>query len=42
MTIKLPEGREMLVLGSWMKGGSYAVWDGKTLELKMLPIQSSC
>ena len=42
MTKKLPEGREMLVLGAWIKGGSFAVWDGETLELRILPIQSSC
>jgi UDP-2,3-diacylglucosamine hydrolase len=42
MAKKLPEGREMLVLGAWIKGGSFAVWDGKTLELRIIPIQSSC
>ena len=36
MTYTLMAGSEILFLGDWIKNGSYAVWDGKTLNLKML------
>jgi UDP-2,3-diacylglucosamine hydrolase len=37
MTYKLPNDTEIVFLGDWIKSGSYAEWDGKTLVFKMLP-----
>lgn len=36
MTYALKAGTEILFLGDWIKNGSYAVWDGKTLNLKIV------
>jgi UDP-2,3-diacylglucosamine hydrolase len=35
MTYKLENDAEIIFLGDWIKHSSYAVWDGKNLELKM-------
>jgi UDP-2,3-diacylglucosamine hydrolase len=36
MTVKLQSETEILFLGDWIKNGSYADWDGKTLAFKRL------
>jgi UDP-2,3-diacylglucosamine hydrolase len=36
MSYDLHEGIEILFLGDWIKGGSYAEWDGETLTFKKL------
>lgn len=36
MTYKLKEGAEIVFLGDWIKNGSYAEWDGKTLLFKTI------
>lgn len=36
MTIKLKPQSELVFLGDWIKNGSYAEWDGRTLNFKVL------
>ena len=36
MIYKIQEGTEIVFLGDWIKGGSYAEWDGNALTLKTL------
>jgi UDP-2,3-diacylglucosamine hydrolase len=36
MSYKLPEGPEIIFLGDWIQNSSYAVWDGKSLDLKII------
>lgn len=36
MTLRLPEGPEILFLGDWIKSGSYGMWDGKELLFREL------
>lgn len=36
MSYRLDEGVEIIFLGDWIKKGSYAVWDGKSLNFRML------
>jgi UDP-2,3-diacylglucosamine hydrolase len=36
MTYKLQPGTEIVFLGDWIKNGSYAEWDGKSLTFKTL------
>ncbi len=36
MTINLKQQSEIVFLGDWIKNGSYAEWDGRTLIFKML------
>jgi UDP-2,3-diacylglucosamine hydrolase len=37
MTHKIKEGAEIVFLGDWITNSSYAVWDGNSLTLKILP-----
>ena len=34
MTYKLADGAEIIILGDWIKKGSFAEWDGTRLTLK--------
>jgi hypothetical protein len=36
MTYNLLPETEIVFLGDWIKNGSYAAWDGKTLSFKTL------
>lgn len=36
MTYRLKEGSEIIFLGDWINGGSYACWDGNMLDLRMI------
>ncbi len=36
MTITMKQGAEIIFLGDWIKHGSFAVWDGEKLTLKMI------
>jgi UDP-2,3-diacylglucosamine hydrolase len=37
MSYTLQSETQILFLGDWIKNGSYAVWDGNTLDFKILP-----
>lgn len=37
MTHKMKEGAEVVFMGDWITNSSYAVWDGNSLTLKILP-----
>ena len=37
MTFKIKEGAEVVFMGDWITNSSYAVWDGNSLTLKILP-----
>jgi UDP-2,3-diacylglucosamine hydrolase len=36
MTLRMEQGVEIIFLGDWIKHGSFAVWDGEKLTLKMV------
>lgn len=36
MTYKMSEGPEVVFLGDWINNGSYAVWDGSSLDFRMV------
>ena len=37
MTYKMQKGAEIVFLGDWIRNGSYAEWDGKSLTIRLLP-----
>jgi UDP-2,3-diacylglucosamine hydrolase len=37
MSYKLDQGSEIVFLGDWIRGGSYAEWDGTELNFRIIP-----